>query len=557
VLRLGTEELRTSDVRLYRQHFPRPCVLVNCLGSTETNNYARCVIDHDTVLTGNLAPVGTPPAGTRLMLVDAGGDETPPGTPGEIVVQSDFLSPGYWRDPGLTAARFQADGEGRRCYRTGDVGRWLPDGSLEYLGRTDHQTKIRGNRVEIKEIERVLRDHPDIEDAVVSVRRTPDTELVAHVQTRLTAAGIRTYLAGRLPDAMKPALIVPVEQFPLAPSGKVDRGALLLTGLDGAALLPRDEDAGAARAAVRLNAGLEEALVRCWSTVLGVPPDRIGLHEDFMNLGGDSLKALQLFVEIEGALGLAYGAQDVAAAFTVAAMAEQARSGVKRGGSKGRFLVPLRGRVKEEGDPVFFLPGGWGGDNEVLAFAVLTRGLRTERPLLAVRSRVLETGRRAEASLAAHAAEVLEEMRPHLKAGRWALVGECVAATVSLEIARQAEESGLAPDAVVLLDPWMPPWRPWWQRWRGAATTTGSAPPEEPPEIAAYYEMIKVSPAPVCLQGGIHVVLTADEPRPQRAVSYWKQATAGPVHLHRVAGTHDSYIRAEAAETQAVLNGLL
>ncbi|HEV7784759.1 MAG TPA: amino acid adenylation domain-containing protein, partial [Thermoanaerobaculia bacterium] len=241
-------------------------------------------------------PIGRPVANTRIHLLgpsEAGLQPVPFGTPGELFIGGVQVGRGYLGRPDLTAERFLPDpfspDPGRRLYRTGDSARYLPDGTVEYLGRLDHQVKIRGIRIEPGEIETVLRGHPGVRDAVVVDRELApgDRRLVAYAVTREaaapTAGELRRYLDQRLPDAMVPSQIVRLPALPLTPSGKVDRRALPI---------PEPERPELEVAFVAPRTPTEQLLAAIWSDLLQL--DAVGVHDDFFQLGGDSILAVQV-----------------------------------------------------------------------------------------------------------------------------------------------------------------------------------------------------------------------------------------------------------------------
>ncbi|HBL26779.1 MAG TPA: non-ribosomal peptide synthetase, partial [Acidobacteria bacterium] len=208
-----------------------------------------------------------------------------------------------------------------RLYRTGDLARRLPDGGLELLGRADRQVKIRGYRVEPGEIERVLVGHPAVREAAIIVHGDETRRLVAFIVpagTAATAPELTAYLRGRLPDYMVPGAFRIVEQLPLTPSGKVDRGALARSAafID----LPRPEE----RTYVAPRTPTEEKLARIWADVLQV--ERVGVEDDFLEAGGHSLLALPLMQQIRAQLGVHL---PLSALFTTRTVAELASTVVK------------------------------------------------------------------------------------------------------------------------------------------------------------------------------------------------------------------------------------
>ncbi|MFG2011660.1 amino acid adenylation domain-containing protein [Micromonospora sp. NPDC048868] len=265
------------------------CEVVNLYGPTEAAvevTSARC-------LPGEAVTIGRPVANTRTYIVDGELRPVPVGEPGELVLAGIQLARGYLGRPGLTAACFVpdpfADRPGQRMYRTGDRARYLPDGSIEYLGRRDQQVKIRGFRIELGEIETVLGQHPAVRAAVVDVHHgaVGGPQLVAY----LLPAGpepadhraVRAYLAERVPEHMVPQSWVTLDELPLTGSGKVDRRRL-----------PEPAPAGpvADGPAVAPRTPTERAVAEVLAEVLGV--DRCGTHDDFFDLGGHSLLATQV-----------------------------------------------------------------------------------------------------------------------------------------------------------------------------------------------------------------------------------------------------------------------
>lgn len=316
---LGSEALSVRDIALYKRHFSPDCVLVNRFGTTETGNICWHFIDKNTELTSGAVPVGRAIEDTEVLVLDATGRDAGVDRVGEIAVRSSYLSPGYWRQPELTQAAFAPDGSatGRRIYRTGDIGYRLPDGSLVHAGRKDLQTKIRGYRMEIIEVENALRTHPAVREAAVVIgeERSIGQRLLAYIvardEPRPTNSALRSYLEARLPAHMTPADFVWLRSLPLTPSGKVDRLAL-----------PRVEQARAEldTAFVEPRTSVEKALVEIWSRVLGI--DRIGVHDEFFNLGGDSLLAGQVLSRVVRVFGVEVELRDFFDAPTIARMAE-------------------------------------------------------------------------------------------------------------------------------------------------------------------------------------------------------------------------------------------
>jgi amino acid adenylation domain-containing protein len=296
---IGGEALRGEALGGFRRHSPG-VRLINEYGPTET--VVGCCI-HE-VPPGEVAPgavpIGVPIANTQLFVLDAHLEPVPVGVPGELYVGGDGVARGYWNRPDLTAERFVPDPfsprPGARLYRTGDLVAHRAEGGLEYLGRTDHQVKVRGHRIELGEVETALLAHPGVEAAAVLVRElaSADRQLTAYVvsgREPVTVTQLRRFLKKSLPRHMVPASFVLVDALPLTTNGKVDRKALLDLGgrAQGA------EDFVAPRTAI------EQQLAAIWAEALGLP--RVSVHDNFFDLGGHSLLSLRVLARIEERIG--------------------------------------------------------------------------------------------------------------------------------------------------------------------------------------------------------------------------------------------------------------
>ncbi|HET7462386.1 MAG TPA: amino acid adenylation domain-containing protein [Longimicrobium sp.] len=292
----GGEALPGALLERFAQRLPG-VELHNLYGPSEAATavaWPRCVAEPGRAT----VPIGAPVANTRVYVLDGAGEPVPIGVAGELYIGGAGVARGYLGRAGLTAERFVADpfgGEpGARLYRTGDVVRWLEDGRLEFVGRTDTQVKVRGFRVEPGEIEARLREHPAVRETVVVARGDAQggTRLVAYCVARgpAEAESLRAHLAQALPDYMVPAAFVLLERLPLTPNGKLDRGAL-----------PAPADEAYARRGYEAPANeTEQALAEIWAEVLGL--ERVGRWDDFFELGGHSLSVVRVVSRVRQVL---------------------------------------------------------------------------------------------------------------------------------------------------------------------------------------------------------------------------------------------------------------
>ncbi|MGC4098052.1 MAG: AMP-binding protein [Nitrospira sp.] len=237
-------------------------------------------------------PIGRPIANTQIYLVDQRGEPVPIGVPGELHIGGVNVARGYHRRPALTAERFVPDAfstePGGRVYRTGDLARYRPDGAIEYLGRLDHQVKIRGVRIELGEIESCLLHHPGVHEAVVVAQDTAagHKRLVGYAVPRtgheLSGEALREWVGARLPEAFVPSVVLTLEALPLTPNGKVDRKVLPIPDLQALRSQAYEEPV----------TEFERILAMIWAEVLGQP--RVGRLDNFFELGGDSINTLQV-----------------------------------------------------------------------------------------------------------------------------------------------------------------------------------------------------------------------------------------------------------------------
>jgi acyl carrier protein len=275
-------------------------VLLNLYGSSEVAADATCYDTRDYTASLTSIPIGRPIANTQVYLLDQHMQPVPIGVSGEIHIGGDGLARGYFNCPELTAAKFVPnplnDKPEARLYKTGDQARYLPDGTLEYLGRLDQQVKLRGYRIELGEIEAVLVQHPAVREVVVVVREDSpgDKGLVAYVvlhpEQTATIAELRSHVMKQVPNYMVPGAFVFLETLPLLPNGKVDRKGLPT---------PDQTSYQLQETFVAPRTPLEETIAGIWGQVLGL--ERVGIHDNFFMLGGHSLLAIQVIALLHSA----------------------------------------------------------------------------------------------------------------------------------------------------------------------------------------------------------------------------------------------------------------
>ncbi len=414
--------------------------LLNAYGPTECSDD---VTHHARVrpeATGLLSlPIGRPIANTSIYVLDPSLRPAIPGICGELCVGGRGVGRGYLDLPARTAEAFVPDPwsaePGSRLYRTGDLARWRADGTLEYLGRLDHQVKVRGFRIELGEIESVLASLAGVREAVVVARedRTGGRQLVAYWAGDSRIEELRRSLHERLPAYMVPASFVTLEALPLTPNGKVDRKAL-----------PAPEPQSSATAYVAPWTEAQEILAALWAEILGL--ERVGVDDDFFALGGHSLLAVRLMARIEQVFGVKLPLATLFESSSIRLLAEAIlgtplwRSTVVRlhpGGSRR----PL------------FLVHPAGGD--VFAYVELARSLGEERPVYGLQA-VPESDVHPPGleELAARYLAAVQEVQAE---GPWLLGGWSDGAVIAYEMARQIESRGGAESLLMMFDPPPPP----------------------------------------------------------------------------------------------------
>jgi len=435
-----------------RFHSTLDAELSNLYGPTEASvEVTRWDCERGSLL--HMVPIGRPIANTQIYILDGQFQPVPVAVAGELHIGGIGVARGYHNRPELTAEKFIADpfsaDPNARLYRTGDSARYLSDGSIEYLGRLDHQVKIRGLRVELGEIEELLNQHPGVQTSVVVAREDipGDQRLVAYVVSRNGAVRppeLREFLRVKLPAYMMPVTFVAVDALPLTTSGKVDRMAL-----------PRPDYEAAADTSkfVAPCTATEIAVAGICCEVLGLK--QIGVQDNFFDMGGHSMLAVQFISKVNKALSLKLRISVLFQNPMIAGLAgviDQMQPEQRELQPAGRndWAVPLiTFQAKGNLPPLFFLHGDWSGGG--VYCGRLSQQLGEEQPFHALPPyRAGPQTVLTVEEMARYHIGVIKEHTPH---GPYLLGGYCIGASVAMEVARQLVEMGARVEHLLMIDP--------------------------------------------------------------------------------------------------------
>ncbi|MCF7848982.1 MAG: amino acid adenylation domain-containing protein, partial [Kiritimatiellales bacterium] len=420
--------------------------LWNMYGPTETTVWSSI----EEVRRGDQGSVsiGRPIANTSLYILDDELQAVPIGVTGELWIGGEGLSCGYYKREGLTQSAFVPDPfrPGERMYKTGDLASRLPDGRVECLGRVDFQVKVRGFRIELEEIEKVMERHAGVKQAVANAYQGPDgnNQLAGYFQclenSEVDISSLRNLLKESLPDYMVPLTFVELDEIPLTPNGKVNRKAL------------PDPDASALAASEQFVAPRtpdERALAQIWKEVLNL--DRVGVRDNFFELGGHSLLAIRLIDRLAES-GYTLRVEQLFQYPVIEEMipAMHSNFAVESDDLKWSSLVTLK-RGNENNVPLFFLHTAPG---DVLMYANLVHHLKSDQPCYGFQSlglHDLDHMHNSIEAMAAHYVGLLTEFYP---TGPYLLAGWCYGGTIAAEMAVQLKEQGLEVSLLALFDAW-------------------------------------------------------------------------------------------------------
>lgn len=334
---MAGESLLPADVKRWVEVYGERIRLVNLYGTSETTMVKLFYVVKASDKDRQSIPVGQPLEGARALILDTKRRACPPGIVGEIYIQTPFRLLGYYNQPELTEQVFvpnPLNESGDLIYKTGDLGRILDDGNLEYLGRKDQQVKVRGIRVEIDEIENLLRTHQAVEDVAVTACEdaSGSNYLCAYVvlNEEIKPAVLRELLSASLPDAVIPSAYVIMEKLPRTISGKIDRKSLPV---------PQQLSSDRQRTLVPPRTAVEEILVNIWARILGL--EQVGIQDNFFELGGHSLLATQVNSQVRNTFQVELSLGDLLQAPTIAGLAERIAL-IQNRGRQASVIPPLQ-----------------------------------------------------------------------------------------------------------------------------------------------------------------------------------------------------------------------
>ncbi|MDF5709057.1 MAG: amino acid adenylation domain-containing protein [Nostoc sp. S4] len=449
------EPLKETLVLRWRDAFPESGEIVNLYGPTETT-LAKCYYRVPVKCTPGVQPVGSPLPQTQALVFTPNHQLCGIGEPGEIVIRTPFRSLGYINAQQENRSRFVQNPFGNEeqdwIYYTGDRGSYGPDGSLQILGRQDHQVKIRGIRIEPGEIETVLAQHPNVFQTVVIAREDVpgDQRLVAYIipnqDSVTTISEIRRFLSTKLPQYMLPSAFVLLDTIPLTANGKVNRRALPAPDLsrqepEGTFVAPRNQ--------------VERQLTEIWEQLLGVQP--IGVQDNFFELGGHSLLAVKLFWQIEKTfnknlpLAILFQSSTVEALAKIICQQQDLATNMASLDDKSTTTWSSLVAIQPTGSkPPFFCIHGLGG--EVLCFRELALYLGLEQPFYGLQPRGLDGKHPLDTRVEDMAAHYIQEIKILQPNGPYFLGGYSFGGAVAFEMARQLHEQGEEIGILIILD---------------------------------------------------------------------------------------------------------
>lgn len=433
---IGGELGLAGDHQLFENSFPAESVLVHRLAATEVGAIAEHVIRKGQPVVEGPLPSGFASGKKQLLIVDADGKELPQGEVGELWIKGKDLSEGYWEDHELTASKVIADGD-YKTYRTGDYASLNDDGELIHLGRMDGRIKVRGNGVDLVEVERAFLSLPGIDEGAVKAFSNDegDNQLIAYFTSGppVDTRALRRMFQSHVPDYMVPARFIQLAELPLTPRGKIDRSAL-----DEPIIEPSEATDMAGPASE-----LEERLHGIWAGVLGMTT--VPVNESFFDLGGNSAGAYQLIADIYHQLDVDFPATSMLEAPTIRQQAALIESGGRRG---ARALVSIRPGTSSR--RMFGVHGQQGG---ILYLSKLVETLDKSYSIYGLQPPFDPDEPPQYKTVEEVAASYVDEIKTVQPSGPYALMGHCFGGLVAREMARLLDERGESVGLLISIDP--------------------------------------------------------------------------------------------------------
>lgn len=432
----------TEDICNFFQRLPE-CRLVNQYGPTESHVVTSFDVDLLEDYPATRPPIGRPLPGVTIYLVNEAGQLVADGSTGEIFIGGSQLADGYFNQPTLTTQRFVPDPlhANRLVYRTGDLARRRPDGHLEFLGRVDRQVKIRGYRVEPDEVAAVLRSDPRVTEAAVvvmdcGVAKQLAAAVTLSAEASISEQGLVQIACRRLPDFMVPSQIRILPRMPLTTNGKIDHDKLQME------MLNRGTDVDDAPLSSKVDdyVSLESTLRQLWQELLA--HQAIGKQDSFFELGGDSIRAMELVARVEQRWSTRISIADFVADPTISYLIRRISGSLVRG--EDALWFPLKSQGGQS--PFFWAPPAGGN---ALVYLPLAQGWTLDRPFYACRYPEDEAISGSIPNLARHLIKAMQKRYP---TGPYFLGGWSLGGSVAYEMACQLTEAGHGVASLVLID---------------------------------------------------------------------------------------------------------
>ncbi len=440
---LGGDKRLPNDILSIKEHFPKVKDIRLSYTGTEMQAVCSTMATFEEAMSIEVLPSGHPFDDIEVIIADENGNPLPLGQEGEIVIHGDSLARGYINRPELTSSKFIPDPQKEhwQYFKTGDLGKILPDGQLLHLGRLDHMVKIRGVRIELESLENHLLSFPGITNVATKVitDEKGDKKLAAYYlaekATSIPTSELRKHLIDRFPIQQIPNYLIGLDKFPLTVSGKIAYEKLPL---------PVTRRPDLANPYVAPTTDTQQALADIWQEHLGL--SQIGVTDDFFDLGGDSLLGAIIFAAIEEKLSVNLPVSTLLKAPTIEQLAR-----VIDENTTSQFTSPLiQIRPGTGGLPLFFIPGRGGFPTRVRHLA---RNLSPDMPVFALQDlRDMYSGRNTTSSIEEVAAYFLQHIRQTDVKGPIILVGESLGGKVAFEIAQQLKSQGDPLPLLILLD---------------------------------------------------------------------------------------------------------